>query len=122
MKKFESKKISDNELTLVSGGTVEELWELAGRIFEVQPNFLRHFKWEMKAADMLQNGTKVGKVTGPVNKLLAWAVEGYMNCDGINADISIGFLGTGVNESPNRYSYGGRRISHKEALKLIQPV
>lgn len=122
MKKFEGKKIDDMELALVSGGTVEELWQLAGKIFEVQPNWLSHFKWGAVVADKLQNGTKVGKITGPLNDLLAWAVKGYMKCDGVKADISTGVLGTGLNESPNRYSYGGRRISHQEAMNLIRPI
>lgn len=120
MKKFESKKISDNELTLVSGGTVEEMWELAERICAKGPGVLKHSKWIAKANNYLQNSTKVGKAVGPLNKLMVLCVEGYLDeALGIKADISIGFLGTGVNEDPNRYSYRGRRIDHQEVLSMI---
>ena len=123
-KKFQNtERISDVELDRVSGGTVEEMWDLTKRIMDVNPGFLGRFgSIASRVADVLQNKTGVGKISGPINRLIAKCVSDYLKCDGITADISIGFAGTGAFDRPNRYSYNGQRITHAKAMSLIQPV
>ena len=41
------------------------------------------------------------------------------DCYGIDAYISIGWLGTGFRESGNRYSKDGKSLSHSEVLNII---
>lgn len=123
-KKFNTnERINDIELDCISGGTVEELYDLTKKIMDVNPGFLGTLgSGAVRVADFLQNGTKVGKITGPLNALLSSAVNKYLKNNGISADISIGFLGTDLGSDPNRYSYNGQRISHSKALTLIQPA
>lgn len=123
-KKFKNtERFSEVELNRVSGGTVAELWDLTKQIMDVNPGFIGRFgSLATRVADVLQNKTGVGKITAPINILLANQVAAYMKEDGITADISIGVLGTGAFDRPNRYSYKGQRISHARAMSLIQPA
>lgn len=119
-KKFHNQKVNDAELNLVSGGTVEELWDLARRIVAKNPGFLGKFGAVAgKIADLLQNKTGVGKVTSPLNYILADAVADHMKSRGVKCDISIGVAGTGLWESSNRYEYNGQRIPHDKAVWLV---
>ena len=123
-KKFQNtERISEVELDRVSGGTVAEMWDLTKRIMDVNPGFLdRVGSIASRVVDVLQNKTGFGKISAPINRLLAHQVAAYLKCDGITADISIGFAGTGAFDRPNRYSYNGQRISHAKAMSLIQPA
>ena len=47
------------------------------------------------------------------------AEKALKDCYGIDANISIGWFGTGFRESGNSYSKGGHGLSHQQVLDII---
>ena len=117
MKKFEAKKINDMELDCVSGGTVDEMWDIANKMLEREPGFFAKFGRVASTVGYYgQNYTGVGKISSIANGALATVCEKYLANMGIHADINVGKLGFGLWERANRYEVGGKRISHSEVL------
>ena len=106
----ELEKMSDEELEAVAGGTVGEFEELTKAI--------------------VSNPTlkKLGGFDSHVpalNGLLANQVEKFLQDNlQIDADISLGFLGTGAGSKNNKYvdMTTGKYISHEEVLKRIESM
>ena len=98
--------LSDGELEQIAGGTVGQLDDLvrAG----VNNPFLK---------DLAGLGTHVPGANAITRDLM----EDFLGKIGINADISIGFLGTGLGSENNKYTdkATGQSLSHAEVLKRI---
>ena len=114
---FTNEIISDAQLDNVSGGTVAQftdIWEAlekqAGVMGDID-NGLR------KILDMLPGG-KIGTAAWR-NIAAPLAETALKKCYGIDANISIGFLGTGGCESGNSYKKNGQSISHQDVLNII---
>ncbi len=88
MNKNEIRELSMEEKELVNGGTVEECSELQQALSALQ------------AANKL---VSVGAHTPVVNLVGKAALESDLSSAGIDADLSVGFLGTGIGSSPNKY-------------------
>lgn len=95
-------KINLDELNAVAGGTVKELEELV-EACGAMASFQTHI---------------------PIsNKADASYVKDYLRDKiGIEANISIGILGTGLRSKHNTYKdiYTGRSMTHKEVLERIK--
>ena len=95
-------KLSNNELTKVAGGTVKELEELLDAC-GAMATFQTHI---------------------PIsNKADAAYVKDYLHDKiGIDANISIGVVGTGLFSKHNTYKdrYTGRSLTHEEVLERIK--
>ena len=114
---FTNEILSDAQLDNISGGTIaqfKEIWEalekLAGVMGKVD-NTLG------KILDMLPGG-KIGTAAWR-NIAAPLAETALKKCYGIDANISIGFVGTGGGESDNTYKKNGQAISHQEVLNII---
>ena len=100
--------MSEVELEQVAGGTVGELADLTEAMLD---------KWPVLA----KFGQGAAHVPG-ANRALANEVENVLRRDlGIEADISLGFCGTGADSDPNRYKEisTGRSLTHSEVLDRI---
>ena len=101
-------QLNDEELEKIAGGTVNELDDLTTAMVS---------KWPAIAT--------LGKVaahTPGLNRILANEAENILKRDlGIEASISLGFLGTGLGSDPNSYRdlATGRGLSHAEVLDRI---
>ena len=105
---LQKEQLSDAELEKVAGGTVKELEELTEAI--VSNSTLKFL------------GKANSHVPG-ANRLVADAVEGILKDQlNIDADISLGFLGTGAGSSKNTYRdmKTGQYITHQDVLDRIK--
>ena len=102
------KTLEMEELEIVSGGTVTELDEL-----------IKAFMGNSYLGDL--SGMFGGHVPGANYGIAALVEECLENHLGIEADISLGFAGTGIGSDPNTYieKSTGRRLSHGEVLQRI---
>ena len=99
--------LSMEELDAVAGGTVKEFDEI-----------IRAFgKYDI----VKEFGGIAAHIPG-ANKCTVEFVESVLKEIGINADISIGFLGFGIGSDPNKYSAvgSGRPMTHSEVLSRIK--
>ena len=103
-------ELNENDLDRVVGGTLTEVNQLADA-FASKAGALGRFVADAHSA---LNG-KSGLVD-PANILLR---KNGLSELGISHDLSVGFLGTGAGSSANKYSYGGKSISHGEVLQMI---
>ena len=108
------KKMNDVELDVVAGGTLTEVNQLADAFARKGGTF-----GEIVADIHGALNDKSG-LAGPVNILMRKAVEKGLSELGISCDLSVGFLGTGAGSKANKYSCGGKSISHAEVLKMIE--
>lgn len=106
-------RMNDFELNNVSGGTLTEVNQLADA-FAKKGGILGKIVAEVHGA----LGDKSG-LAGPLNIALREAVGKGLTELGISHDLSVGVLGTGFMSSANKYSYGGKSISHANVLKMI---
>lgn len=104
-----TKQIGLDELEMVSGGTVKEFEQLMNAI----------------AGNPIlgeAGGLICGHIPG-VNNGMAALVESILeNRLGIEADISLGFAGTGIGSDPNTYKdiATGQPLSHQQVLEKIR--
>ena len=114
---FTNEIISDTELDNISGGTVaqfNDIWEA----LEKQDGAMGKVDNTLgKILDMLPGG-KIGKAAWR-NIAAPLAETALKKCYGIDANISIGFVGTGGGESGNSYKKNGQSISHQDVLNII---
>ncbi len=101
------KEMNMEELEQVSGGTVNEFSELQQAMYN-NPTL----------KSLAGFGSHI-----PLSNLGALdAVKGVLRKRGIDADISLGFLGTGIGSSANRYinRETNEQISHQEVLNILR--
>ena len=116
---MEMERMNDFELDNVSGGTVTEFEEIldAG-------NSKIGFAGDLggaarKALDLLGPASSMAKSAAYMILAPMWekALKKDLNID---ANISIGWLGTGFRSSHNSYSIDGKGISHQEVINMIK--
>ena len=99
--------MSFEELDQVAGGTVKEFDEI-----------IRAFG----KYDIVKEFSGIAAHIPGANKCTVEFVESVLKEIGINADISIGFLGFGIGSDPNKYTgvATGRTMTHSEVLTRIK--
>ena len=112
-------KLSKNELTKVVGGTVAEFIEIMDAVagnhkaLDGVPSAL------CTVLDMIGPAGMAGK--SAVIAAAATPLENALKKDlGIDAYVSVGWLGTGFRSTHNRYSKDGKSLSHQEVLDMIR--
>ncbi len=107
MNKNEIKELSLEEEELVAGGTVNECTDL-------QQAFT-----DCEATEGLVSAGAHCPVANLVGKA---ALESDLSKVGVDADLSVGFLGTGIGSSPNKYYKKGTKqeLTHQEVLNIIK--
>ncbi len=103
----EVKGLTLEEQEKASGGTVSECVEL-------QQAYV-----DNKAVDGL---IEVGSRVPLVDIAGASELKSALSDEGINADLSVGFLGTGIGSSPNKYyrKDNGQELTHQEVLNILK--
>ena len=99
--------LSDDELENVAGGTVNELEDLTRAFIDNSTlNIVGALETHIPGA----------------NKILANTIEKGLKDMGIEAHISIGFLGTGLASDPNTYKdmSTGKSLTHQEVVNIIK--
>ncbi len=105
--KMNEKEMNLDEMEIVNGATVNEFSELQ---------------------QAMLNNPALRKLAGfgshvPLSNMGGRdAVKNILRAHGIDADISLGFLGTGIGSSANRYinRHTNEEISHQEVLRILQ--
>ncbi len=107
MNKNEMKELNLEEEEKVAAGTVSECTEL-GQAYV-----------DCKAADGLIG---IGTHVPLTNIACASELESALSDEGIKADLSVGFLGTGIGSKPNKYyrKDNGQELSHQEVLNILK--
>ncbi|MBR2734056.1 MAG: hypothetical protein IKD80_07415 [Selenomonadaceae bacterium] len=118
---MKNEMLTMNELDRVNGTSLTEVHELSRTLMKHDSNgFISKVGPVLSdISAFLQDTCKVGKIAGPINILLRNAVASSLSSKGIKTDLSVGILGTGMCDDPNRYEVNGQRISHAEVLKMI---
>ncbi len=96
------------ELDLVAGGTIAEMTELIDA---------------MEKNPYVKTVLKFGSHVPVANEFLKQDVAGALFKMGIDADISIGFCGTGLMSDPNKYrdvNNGYKTMTHAQVLERIK--
>ena len=96
-------KLSKNELTKVAGGTLKETKELMNALSKDGVNTVFISNIQIGISAFLPTIEKALK-------------EGY----NIDADLSVGWGGTGFRETQNKYSINGKNISHQDVIAMIK--
>ena len=119
LKKFS--KLNQNELTKVAGGTVTETIEIMDaiasnhKVLDGVPSALCSVLDIIGPAGMAGKSAVIGTMAKPL--------ENALKADlGIDAYISVGWLGTGFRSTNNRYSKDGKSLSHQEVLDMIRAM
>ena len=109
------------ELNGVNGATLDEVHELSRRMLSHDKSgFLRTVgPVAQDIAKFCQNTLQFGQLAAPANLIIKKGVSNILTARGIKHDLSVGFLGTGWGDDPNRYEFNGKRISHAEVMKMI---
>ena len=109
------------ELDRVNGATLDEVYELSRRMLSHDKSgFLRTVgPVAQDIAKFCQNTLQFGQLAAPANLIIKKGVSNILTARGIKHDLSVGFLGTGWGDDPNRYEFNGKRISHAEVMKMI---
>ena len=105
--KLQNEVLTTEALDAVSGGTVRELEDLTKAI--------------VSNSSLKKLGSFETHIPG-ANRIIADQVEGVLQKDlKIDADISLGFLGTGAGSKNNTYRdmTNGQYISHQEVFNRI---
>ena len=98
-------KMNDAELDVVVGGTVNEFDEL---LTSYANNSL------------LKGMAKLDAHTLGANNAAARIVKKEFRKIGLEADIDLGWFGTGIDSEPNKYWIHGQRVSHSEACDYVR--
>ena len=102
-------QLTDDELDQVAGGTVREYEEICSAM--ANNPILK---------SILETGSHV-PISNQVDKVL---IEDVLKVEmGIKADISLGFLGTGLGSDPNTYKdlrNGGQSMTHAQVINRIK--
>ena len=115
-KNTELKEVLDlEELDQVSGGTLDEVYELAGAFCQKGGTCGKVIGGALDAV----KGAGIGRLAGPFNIALSGAVGNGLNQLGIKSDMSVGVVGTGLFASKNSYSLNGKSLSQSEVLSMI---
>ena len=102
-------------LDKVSGGTLDEVYELAGAFCQKGGTCGKVIGGALDAV----KGAGLGRLAGPLNIALEGAVGHGLDQLGIKSDLSVGALGTGVFASKNTYSLNGKALSQSEVISMI---
>ncbi len=107
MNKNEIRELSMEEKEQVTGGTVEEVEELAQAVMD---------------SDLTRGIAGAGSHIPGCNAAMANSIESFLDKQGINADLSVGFLGTGIGSSANKYTIKetGKPISHQDVVNYVK--
>ena len=109
--------LNDAELENISGGTVAQFEEIYSAL-EKQAGVAGDISNGLRKILSLIPGGDIGTAVWR-NAAAPIAEKALKDCYGIDAYISIGWLGTGFRESGNRYSKGGKSLTHAEVLDII---
>ena len=109
--------LNDAELENISGGTVAQFEEIYSAL-EKQAGVAGDISNGLRKILSLIPGGDIGTAVWR-NAAAPIAEKALKDCYGIDAYISIGWLGTGFRESGNRYSKDGKSLSHAEVLNII---
>lgn len=102
--------LNEEQLDKVAGGTVAQLHELLDAV-----------AGNSDVLKFLTGATELSTTIFPVANIpLAYAMENQLKKLGIDSNISVGWLGTGVRESGNTYSRNGQGMSHEEVVQFIK--
>ena len=112
--KLQNEVLTMENLDKVSGGTCDQVHELTKAF--LGNNAILGF-----IADAAELGSKY-KAGCIGNIPMAYAMEGYLKGLGINANISIGWGGSGFRESGNTYTdkCTGESLSHDEVVQKLK--
>ena len=105
MNTMELNKMNNEELNMVAGGTVKEFDEL---LSAVSDNII------------VRGAAKLDSHAPVANTLMARVIEKQLLNIGLEADIDLGWGGTGIGSKHNKYRLNGKDISHKEACDYIR--
>ena len=105
MKNITDKILTEQELNEVAGGTVKEFDELLSAVSD---------------NPIVRGAAKLDSHTPVANTLMARVIEKQLLNIGLEADIDLGWGGTGIGSKHNKYRLNGKDISHKEACDYIR--
>ena len=105
LKEMKAKKINEEALEQVAGGTVKEFDEL---LSAVSDNLI------------VRGAAKLDSHTPVANAYIARVIEKQLLNIGLEADIDLGWGGTGIGSKHNKYRLNGKDISHKEACDYVR--
>ena len=105
LKEMKAKKINEAALEQVAGGTVKEFDELLSAVSD---------------NPIVRGAAKLDSHTPVANTLMARVIEKQLLNIGLEADIDLGWGGTGIGSKHNKYRLNGKDISHKEACDYIR--
>ena len=95
-------RLSEEELDQVAGGTRTEVFDIIHAIGKVHTKIMG-----------VDHYSELDFVPGQI--------EGYLKEHyGIKANLSTGFLGTGLGESKNTYSRDGQSLTHQQVINIIK--
>ena len=114
---FANEIMSEEQLDNISGGTVTEFTEIYAALEKQAGVAGKVSEGLRKVLDHLPGG-KIGEAAWR-NAAAPLAEKALKECYGVNADMSIGFVGTGIGESGNKYSRNGQALTHQEVLGII---
>lgn len=98
----DSKRLSEEELDQVAGGSKTETWGIIHAIGKVHHKIMG--KSVYRELDFVPS------------KIAAYLKKHY----GIDADLSSGFLCTGIGSSDNTYSRDGKSLTHQQVINIIK--
>ena len=114
---FTNEIISDAQLDNISGGTVAQFTDIWNAL-EKQAGIMGDIDNGLRTILNHLPGGNIG--TAAWSNIAAPLAEmALKKCYGIDANISIGWLGTGFRESGNSYKKNGQSISHQDVLNII---
>ena len=105
LKEMKAKKINEAALEQVAGGTVKEFEEL---LSAVSDNII------------VRGAAKLDSHAPVANVYIAKVIENELLKIGLEAQIDLGFAGTGIGSGHNKYRLNGKDISHKEACDYVR--
>ena len=105
LKEMKAKQINEAALEQVAGGTVKEFEEL---LSAVSDNII------------VRGAAKLDSHTPVANAYIARVIEKQLLNIGLEADIDLGWGGTGIGSKHNKYRLNGKDISHKEACDYVR--
>ena len=105
MKNITDKILTEQELNEVAGGTVKEFDELLSAVSD---------------NPIVRGAAKLDSHTPVANAYIARVIEKQLLNIGLEADIDLGWGGTGIGSKHNKYRLNGKDISHKEACDYVR--
>ena len=114
---FTNEILNDAQLDQTSGGTVAEFEDIYSAL-EKQAGVAGNISNGLRTILNLIPGGDIGTAVWR-NAAAPIAEKALKDCYGIDAYISIGWVGTGFRESGNRYSKDGKSLTHAQVLDII---